>query len=95
MKFTLPTPPSAIDLLIHATVYLRPYLDRSVPVGDRLRNFWAAAVAARDLADCELVESEFLQVAREAGLAVDLGRHADDDLRHVIRWAMLRQNPFQ
>jgi hypothetical protein len=92
---TLPCPPPAIDLLTHATVYLRPYLDRSVPVGDRLRNFWAAVFAARDLAACELVENEFLQVARDAGLAIDLGRHADDDLRHVIRWAMLGQNPFQ
>ena len=91
---TLPCPP-AIDLLTHATVYLRPYLDRSVPVGDRLRNFWAAVFAARDLAACELVENEFLQVARDAGLAIDLGRHADDDLRHVIRRAMLGQNPFQ
>ena len=94
LSMTLPCPP-AIDLLTHATVYLRPYLDRSVPVGDRLRNLWAAVFAARDLAACELVENEFLQVARDAGLAIDLGRHADDDLRHVIRWAMLGQNPFQ
>ena len=95
LSMTLPCPPPAIDLLTHATVYLRPYLDRSVPVGDRLRNFWAAVFAARDLAACELVENEFLQVARDAGLAIDLGRHADDDLRHVIRWAILGQNPFQ
>jgi hypothetical protein len=92
---TEPCPPSAINLLSQATAYVRPYLDRSVPVGDRLRNLWAAVVAARHLAASDQIENEFMQVALDAGFETDLGRHADDDLRHVIRWAMLGQNPFQ
>ena len=92
---TEPCPPSEISLLSQATAYVRPYFDRSVPVGDRLRNLWAAVVAARHLAASDQIENEFMQVAHDAGFETDLGRHADDDLRHVIRWAMLGQNPFQ
>jgi hypothetical protein len=92
---TEPCPPSEINLLSQATAYVRPYFDRSVPVGDRLRNLWAAVVAARHLAASDQIENEFMQVARAAGFETDLGRHADGDLRHVIRWAMLGQNPFQ
>jgi hypothetical protein len=76
---TEPCPPSEIDLLSQATAYVRPYFDRSVPVGDRLRNLWAAVVAARHLAASDQIENEFMQVARDAGFETDLGRHADDD----------------
>jgi hypothetical protein len=83
------------DLLAQAAYHIRPYLDRSKPVGERLRALWAAAVAARDLGASDVVEKEFFQLAEEAGLVVDLGYHALADLRHVIRWAILDQNPFQ
>jgi hypothetical protein len=43
----------------------------------------------------DVVEEEFLRLARDSGLYADLGSHADADLRHIIRWAMLDQNPFQ
>ena len=93
---TAPLPqPTPIDLVRQAAGYVRPYLDRSNPIGERLRTFWAAVVAARECGASDVVEEEFLQLARDTGLAVDLGRHADADLRHVIRWAMLEQNPFQ
>jgi hypothetical protein len=85
----------AADLLSQAISYVKPHLDRSLPVGERLRAFWAAVVAARDLAASDVVEEEFLDLAQQAGLARDLGRHADDDLRHVVRWAMLNRNPFR
>jgi hypothetical protein len=52
-------------------------------------------VAARDLGATDVVEGEFLRLARDSGLYADLGSHADADLRHIIRWAMLDQNPFQ
>lgn len=81
--------------MTQAADYVRPLLDRSTPVGERLRTLWAAIVAARDLGASDVVEKEFLQLARETGLVADLGRHADADLRHVIRWGMLNQNPFQ
>jgi hypothetical protein len=87
--------PIDADLLSQAITYVRPHLDRSLPTGDRLRAMWAAVVAARDLAASDVVAEEFMQLAHESGLAADLGRHADDDLRHVARWAMLGRNPFK
>jgi len=42
-----------------------------------------------------VVEEEFMRLASDAGLVDSLGHRADADLRHVIRWAMLDQNPFQ
>jgi hypothetical protein len=83
------------DLLAQAADHIRPYLDRSKPVGERLRAVWAAVVAARDLGASDVVEEEFIQLARSTGLIVDLGGHAEADLRHVIRWAILDQSPFQ
>ena len=89
------TSPLAIDLLAEAVAYVRPRLEGANPICDRLRTLWAAVVAARDLGASDVVEDEFFKLARDTGLAVDLGRHADADLRHVIRWAILSLNPFQ
>ena len=88
-----PTPES--DLLDSAVSHVRRHLHRTIPVGDRIRSLWAAVVAARDLAASDVIEEEFMCLAVETGLAHDLGRHADETLRHVIRWAMLTRNPFQ
>lgn len=82
-------------LITQATTYVRPLLDRSNPIGEQLQSFWAAVVAARDFGASDVVEAEFLQLARDVGLFADLGSHAAADLRHVIRWAMLNQCPFQ
>jgi hypothetical protein len=87
--------PSPIDLLAVAADFVRPLLGRSNSLGERLQTLWAAVVAGRDLGAREVVETEFLRLARDSGLFADLGRHANADLRHVIRWAMLNQNPFQ
>ncbi len=89
------TPPTAIDLLTRAVDYVRPHLDRSNPIGERIQALWAAVVSARDYGASDVVEEEFLRLARDKGLYVDLGRHADATLRHVIHWAMLNRNPFQ
>jgi hypothetical protein len=86
--------PPAVDPLRQATDYARLHLDRSIPVCERVRNLWAAVVAARDLGASDVIEDQFIQLAYDTGLAGDFGRHADTDLRHVIRWAMLDQNPF-
>jgi hypothetical protein len=90
-----PSPAVGADLLSHAIRYVKPHLDRSLSVGERLRALWAAVVAARNLAASDVVEQEFLELAQQTGLATDLGRHADDDLRHVVRWAMLNLKPFR
>jgi hypothetical protein len=86
--------PPAIALIDRAIGYVRPHLDRSISVSNRIRNLWAAVVAARDLGASDVIEDEFMRLAGETGLARDLGRHADETLRHVIRWAMLGRNPF-
>jgi hypothetical protein len=90
-----PSPSEPIDLLAAAANYVRPLLDPSYPVTERLRTLWAAVVAGRELASSDVVETTFLRLARDEGLYADLGHRADADLRHVIRWAMLDQNPFQ
>ncbi len=88
-------PPTGVNLATQATDYVRPLLDRSNPLGERLRALWAAVVAARALGASDVVEEEFLRLARDTGLVADLGTRADADIRHVIRWAMLNQSPFQ
>jgi len=83
------------DCLAQAVHFVRPYLAKSLPVSERLQALWAAVVAARDLGAADIIETAFLQLAHETELGSDLGRQADFDLRHVIRWAMRNQNPFQ
>jgi hypothetical protein len=90
-----PSTTIATDLLSQAITYVKSHLDPSLPVAARLRALWAAVVAARDLAASDVVEDEFLHLARKTGLARDLGRHADEDLRHVVRWATADKNPFK
>jgi hypothetical protein len=82
------------DMLSEAVAYVRPHMERGT-VSDKLRTLWAGVAAARDLGAADVVEDEFLTLARNTGLAADLGSHADAGLRHVIHWAMLGQNPFQ
>jgi hypothetical protein len=82
------------DQLRRAIEHIRPHLNPALPIGLRIQNFWAGVVASRDLAAADVIEAKFLPLAREAGLAGELGKHAEQDLRHVIRWAMLNQNPF-
>jgi hypothetical protein len=88
-------PAAAVDLLDKAVRHVRPILHLSTPVGERLRCLWAAVVAARDLGASDILQARFLKLARETDLFADLGRRAEEDLRHVIRWAMLNRNPFQ
>jgi len=86
--------PRAVDLLAQAIEHVRRHLDRSRPVRERVRMWWAGVAAAHDLAAYDVVEDEFLQIARDSGLIADLGRHGDEDLRHVLRWGLLERNPF-
>jgi hypothetical protein len=89
-----PFPPPAVDYLSQAIAIVRAELDPALPVTKRLRTLWAGVVAARDLGASDVVETEFLELARECGLYRALGRHAATDLQHVIRWAMLGRDPF-
>jgi len=88
-------PLKTVDLLGQAVAFLRPQLGRSLPIRERLKNFWAGCVAARDLGASDVIEAEFLALGRECEIAEDLGRHGDADLKHLVRMAMLGSNPFQ
>jgi hypothetical protein len=87
-------PPPAIELLNHAIAHVRSHLDRKIPISERVRSLWAAVVAARDLGAAGVIADAFLRLAHDTGLGRDLGRHADEDLRHVIRWGIVDRNPF-
>jgi hypothetical protein len=83
------------DALAEALDHVRAHLtDRSRPAAERLRKLWTGVVAARDLAAANTLKQAFQELARQVGLDRDLGRHAQEDLEHVIRWGLLGRNPF-
>jgi hypothetical protein len=63
------------------------------PTQLRLRRFWSEALAARATAD----EASLMQAARDIGLVAEvhkLSRHGEEDVRHVIQWALLGRSPW-
>ena len=84
----------AADLLDRAIARIRPDLDRSYPVARRIRALWAGVVASRKLGAEDVVTDAFMRLAVTTGLKADLGQHAEEDLRHVIRWGLFNRNPF-
>jgi hypothetical protein len=87
-------PPPAVDLLAQAIDILRRQLATTAPLKVRLRIFWAGAKRARGLASSDVFAEEFTRLADEAGLTASLGRHAAEDIAHVISWAWRGWNPF-
>jgi hypothetical protein len=86
--------PQAVDLVDRAMSFMRSRLSPSRSVEDQMRDFWAGVVAARNYADRDIIEDQFVRLAREVGRTGRLGRRADEDIRHVIRWALHNRNPF-
>ena len=86
--------PRAVGPLDQAIAKVRPMLERPAPVAARIHLLWAAAKHARGLAAQDIVVDEFTKLAIETGLAAQLGRHADEDLAHVLAWAVMGRNPF-
>jgi hypothetical protein len=91
-----------VDLLTEAIEIVRPQLERSKPLKERVEIFWSAVAAAADnnLAAVDVLRAEFLQLAADTSLAADLKQHADfahsdQTLEHVLRWGLLRRNPFR
>jgi hypothetical protein len=92
----------ACDLLTQAIEIMRPQLKRSKPLKERVEIFWSAVAAAADnnLAAVDVLREEFLRLAADTGLAADLRQsadfsHSDKTLEHVLRWGLLRRNPFR
>ena len=93
-------PPATADLLTQAIELVRPQLNRSKPLKERVEIYWAAIAAAAELAAVDVLREEFLRLAEQTGLAADLKQHADlyhsvKTLDHVLRWGLLRRNPFR
>jgi hypothetical protein len=86
---------STVDLLDATIEVLRPQLERKFSIKQRIRIFWATARAACDYGAGDTVQFEFMQLARATGLISDLGRHGEEDVRHVLSWAMRALNPFE
>jgi hypothetical protein len=92
--------PPACDLLTQAIELVRPQLERSKPLKERVEIYWAAIAAANSLAAADILRKEFLRLAKDSGLAADLKQHADlydsdKTLEHVLRWGLLRRNSFR
>jgi hypothetical protein len=84
---------TAIDLLSQAIQRVRHDLDRSIPLCQRTRNFWAGVLCARNLAAADVVIRDFQQLAAETGLISDL-THGKETVDHLISWAMVKRDPF-
>jgi hypothetical protein len=94
------TQAAPVDLLTQAIELVRPQLRRSRPLKERVEIYWSAIAAAVELAAVDILREEFLRLARETHLADDLRQtadldHSDKTLEHVLRWALLRRNPFR
>jgi hypothetical protein len=92
--------PATADLLTQAIELVRPQLHRSKPLKERVEIYWSAIAAAAELAAVDVLREEFLRLAEQTGLAADLKQHADlyhsdKTLEHVLRWGLLRSNPFR
>jgi hypothetical protein len=67
------------------------------PVKVRLRLLWEAVRAARGKADDATLRKQFLERAKTSGLLADVHavtRRGDEDLRHVIDWALKDREPW-
>src|SRR5262249_53478188 len=92
--------PPTCDLLTQAIGIVRPQLERSKPLKERVEIYWAAIAAANSLAAADILREEFLRLAKDRRLAAGLQPpadlyHSDKPLEHVLRWGLLRRNPFR
>jgi hypothetical protein len=87
------SPPPPVDLLAQELEHARRHLDRALPIAQRARVFWAAAVHARHLGSADVVRSDLLALARDVGLASDLPGGAET-VDHLIRSGIAGLNPF-
>jgi hypothetical protein len=107
MNAPLQNPP-AVDFLQQVIDNARPQVaDESAPTKERMQALWAYAKHSRGLAASDVLLDVFMQLAINAKLIdangwwlpgdvrVSIRRHGREDIDHVIRWALLGQNPFE
>jgi hypothetical protein len=86
---------ATVDLLEATIEALRPELERSRPIKERLHAFWAMACVAGNFGAGDVVRGEFMGLARETGLIADLRHYGEEDAAHVLSWAIRGLNPFE
>ena len=88
-----------IDPLTQAVERVRRDLDRSIPIKQRARKFWAGVVCSRHLAASDVISSDFQRLADESGLTTDLVKfggsfNGRETVEHLIKWGLRNMNPF-
>jgi hypothetical protein len=83
------------DIVVEITTHLANELIRDTPVTMRIKLFWARAEALRQAAPHQQIKQAFFALAKRSGLITDLGHHGDEDVRHVLDWALLGHVPFE
>ena len=83
------------DIVAQITAHLASELRRDIPVATRIKIFWARAEALRHDAPHEQIKQQFMALAMQSGLITDLGHYGDEDVRHVLDWALLGRVPFE
>jgi hypothetical protein len=78
---------------------VRGDLDRSIPLQQRARNFWAGVCCARNIGSVDVVTETFVRLANETGLISDLATSGGsfsgrETVEHLIRWGLLERDPF-
>jgi hypothetical protein len=88
-------PEAEADIVLEITAHLASELHRDIPVAIRIKTFWALAEALRHAAPHEQIKQQFTDLAEQSGLITDLGNHGDEDVRHVLDWALQGRIPFE
>ena len=88
-------PDADTDIIIEITAHLARELRRDIPVGMRIKIFWARAESLRQAAPHKQIKQQFMALAKQSGLITDLGHHGDEDVRHVLSWALRGRVPFE
>ena len=88
-------PDADADIVIEITAHLARELRREIPLNMRIKIFWARAKALRHEAPHEQIKQQFIALANRSGLITDLGHHGEEDVRHVLDWALRGLVPFE
>jgi hypothetical protein len=88
-------PEAETDIVDEIAAHLASELGRDIPVGMRIKKFWARAEALRHTAPHDQIKQAFFVLAKQSGLITDLGHHGEEDLCHVLDWALRGRIPFE
>ncbi|HZM11096.1 MAG TPA: hypothetical protein VFC15_12885 [Candidatus Limnocylindrales bacterium] len=69
--------------------------ERVAVLKKRLRALWRDVKAARGQCTDEIIAAKFCALAGKSGLTAALGRYGEEDIAHVVSWALRGMNPFE